>query len=222
VPVHVVAARLGHADPSVTLRVYAHVIRDEVAEAADIFARSISAQSSATVSKSVSKKALLRQARTCDLGALGGTRTPNLLIRRCPYWRPVPFGTVRDLRLVFFGCSAEYGASEGCSSVWLPAWLPSAASELRITRVFSCVARRPIALASFMSAGCCWCRVLAVEGSSGTSRGHASATVEGYWPKPVTSSVSGLLGHRRHVPLGRLPYIGSIRSDRYNPRPAAP
>jgi integrase len=36
VPVHVVAARLGHADPSVTLRVYAHVIRDQVAEAADM------------------------------------------------------------------------------------------------------------------------------------------------------------------------------------------
>jgi integrase len=36
VPVHVVAARLGHADPSITLRVYAHVIREQVAEAADI------------------------------------------------------------------------------------------------------------------------------------------------------------------------------------------
>jgi integrase len=28
VPVHVVAARLGHADPSITPRVYAHVISD--------------------------------------------------------------------------------------------------------------------------------------------------------------------------------------------------
>jgi integrase len=27
VPVHVVAARLGHGDPAITLRVYAHVIR---------------------------------------------------------------------------------------------------------------------------------------------------------------------------------------------------
>jgi integrase len=52
VPVHVVAARLGHADPSVTLRVYAHVVRDHVAEAADVFARSVAAP----VSKSVSKK----------------------------------------------------------------------------------------------------------------------------------------------------------------------
>jgi integrase len=36
VPVHVVAARLGHADPSITLRVYAHVIR-----AADVFAQAM-------------------------------------------------------------------------------------------------------------------------------------------------------------------------------------
>jgi integrase len=39
VPVHVVAARLGHADPAITLRVYAHVIRTAEAAAADIFAR---------------------------------------------------------------------------------------------------------------------------------------------------------------------------------------
>ncbi|RFS83731.1 hypothetical protein D0T12_22225 [Actinomadura spongiicola] len=38
VPVHVVAARLGHADPAITLRVYAHVINEQLAEAADIFA----------------------------------------------------------------------------------------------------------------------------------------------------------------------------------------
>jgi integrase len=38
---HVVAARLGHADPSITLRVYAHVISDQLTEAADIFARAV-------------------------------------------------------------------------------------------------------------------------------------------------------------------------------------
>ena len=43
VPVHVVAARLGHADPSITLRVYAHVISDQLSEAADIFARAVAA-----------------------------------------------------------------------------------------------------------------------------------------------------------------------------------
>lgn len=37
--VHVVAARLGHADPSVTLGVYAHVIPQQAAEVADRFAR---------------------------------------------------------------------------------------------------------------------------------------------------------------------------------------
>ncbi|WP_219534630.1 integrase [Nonomuraea guangzhouensis] len=41
VPVHVVAARFGHADPSITLRVYAHVIRAAEASAADIFAQAI-------------------------------------------------------------------------------------------------------------------------------------------------------------------------------------
>ena len=40
VPVHVVTARLGHADPAITLRVYAHVIRTAEAAAADIFAPS--------------------------------------------------------------------------------------------------------------------------------------------------------------------------------------
>jgi hypothetical protein len=50
------ANRLGHADPSITLRVYAHVASEQLAEAADIFARAIP-ESEATVSKSVSKKA---------------------------------------------------------------------------------------------------------------------------------------------------------------------
>lgn len=38
VPVHVVAERLGHADPAITLRIYAHVIRTHAAGVADIFA----------------------------------------------------------------------------------------------------------------------------------------------------------------------------------------
>jgi integrase len=42
VPVHVVAARLGHADPAITLRVYAHVIRTAETAAADIFAQAVS------------------------------------------------------------------------------------------------------------------------------------------------------------------------------------
>jgi len=41
VPVHVVAARLCHADPAITLRVYAHVIRTAETAAADIFAQAV-------------------------------------------------------------------------------------------------------------------------------------------------------------------------------------
>ena len=44
-PVHVVAARLGHADPSITLRVYAHVISNQISGAADTFAQDMKAAS---------------------------------------------------------------------------------------------------------------------------------------------------------------------------------
>ena len=37
-PVHVVANRLGHADASITLRVYAHVLRQDTTEVGDVFA----------------------------------------------------------------------------------------------------------------------------------------------------------------------------------------
>lgn len=38
---HVVADRLGHADPAITLRVYAHVLRQHAAGVADVFAAAI-------------------------------------------------------------------------------------------------------------------------------------------------------------------------------------
>jgi len=41
VPVHVVSDRLGHADPAITLRVYAHVIRDHTAEVGELFAAAV-------------------------------------------------------------------------------------------------------------------------------------------------------------------------------------
>jgi integrase len=43
VPVHVVAARLGHADPAVTLRVYSHVLREHTISVGDIFAQAVKA-----------------------------------------------------------------------------------------------------------------------------------------------------------------------------------
>ena len=44
VPVHVVANRLGHTDPTVTLRVYAHVLRQHVTGIGDIFANAVSSR----------------------------------------------------------------------------------------------------------------------------------------------------------------------------------
>jgi integrase len=41
VPVHVVAERLGHADPAITLRVYAHVIRQHADGVAATFAAAV-------------------------------------------------------------------------------------------------------------------------------------------------------------------------------------
>ena len=41
VPVHVVAARLGHADPAVTLRVYSHVLREHATGVGDLFAQAV-------------------------------------------------------------------------------------------------------------------------------------------------------------------------------------
>jgi integrase len=51
VPVHVVANRLGHADPSTTLRVYAHVLREQAAGAAEVFAEAVEAAVSSGVSR---------------------------------------------------------------------------------------------------------------------------------------------------------------------------
>jgi hypothetical protein len=48
--------------------------------------------------------------------------------------------------------------------------------ELRITSVFPCVAPEFNARVSFRFSACGWRRSLAVDGSSETSRGHASAT----------------------------------------------
>ena len=47
VPVHVVADRLGHADPAITLRVYAHVLSGQANEAALVFQQEVEGQQSA-------------------------------------------------------------------------------------------------------------------------------------------------------------------------------
>ncbi len=47
------------------------------------------------------------------------------VIRSSMCGRPAPFRSVRDLGLVPPGCPVGSGAFQGCSSVWLPAWLPA-------------------------------------------------------------------------------------------------
>jgi integrase len=56
VPVHVVAARLGHADPAVTLRVYSHVLREHAVSVGDVFAQAVMAKVSKSVSKPTRQK----------------------------------------------------------------------------------------------------------------------------------------------------------------------
>ena len=72
-PVHVVAARLGHADPSITLRVYAHVIQELTPAVADTFARAIAdasnGENKAAVSKRVSKPARAKRKASGETSA---------------------------------------------------------------------------------------------------------------------------------------------------------
>ena len=56
----------------------------------------------------------------------------DLLIRRFLCGRPAPFRSVRDLGLVSPGCPGGSGSSEGCSSAWLPTWLPAARRARRL------------------------------------------------------------------------------------------
>ena len=51
---HVVAARLGHRDPAITLRVYAHVLEQQATEVATLFATIVEAGSGASIGPGVS------------------------------------------------------------------------------------------------------------------------------------------------------------------------
>jgi hypothetical protein len=89
------------------------------------------------------------KALTCGYGgALGGTRTPNLLIRSSMWGHPGPFRSVRNLGRVPVRCSSSYGFPKGCSSRWLPAWLPrrrvhgSGGRRYRLANLCAGLARR--------------------------------------------------------------------------------
>ncbi|MEU6039751.1 tyrosine-type recombinase/integrase [Actinomadura sp. NPDC047616] len=58
VPVHVVAVRLGHADPAITLRVYAHIVGAIEERTAEVFAKALKdAARDCPVSKAVNTEA---------------------------------------------------------------------------------------------------------------------------------------------------------------------
>ena len=60
-------------------------------------------------------------------------------IRRFLYLHPALFRSVRDVGLVSLGCPDRSGAPEGCSSAWLPAWLPGRATARVLPVVFKSV-----------------------------------------------------------------------------------
>jgi hypothetical protein len=66
--------------------------------------------------------------------------------------------------------------------------------DLRITRVFSCVACRFGARPSFMFAGCCWRQSLVIDGGSGTSRGHGSVMCRPGLRRPMAVVTCGTAG----------------------------
>lgn len=64
VPVHVVAARLGHADPAVTLRICSHVLREHTLGVGDVFAQAVKA--------SVKQTGLVEKGPSVCAGESGG------------------------------------------------------------------------------------------------------------------------------------------------------
>jgi integrase len=76
VPARTIMEVVGHSEIGVTMNTYTHVLAQLREDAADAIDRVLGAWLGlATV------KALRRSGEAVDLGALGGTRTPNLLIR---------------------------------------------------------------------------------------------------------------------------------------------
>ena len=110
-----------------------------------------------TRNRRASSEPLRLRERGPDLGALGWARPPDLLIRRFQCGRPYPFRLVRDLGFVSPGCPHRFGASRGCSSVWLPAWLPRPTRARALVVVFKSMSDSWLtAGAACAIAGCGW------------------------------------------------------------------
>jgi Phage integrase family len=82
VPVHVVANRLGHADAAITLRAYAHVLRQDTAEVGDVFGNAVHRVSKVLANQPSRPVGVLgRKSLTCGFGgAACRNRTDDLLI----------------------------------------------------------------------------------------------------------------------------------------------
>jgi hypothetical protein len=81
-PLHVVSEVLGHASIAITKDVYGHLLEGDKRAAAESIPRPCSAAEVCPWLPERQESPLPDGQRACELGALGGTRTPNLLIRR--------------------------------------------------------------------------------------------------------------------------------------------
>ena len=100
-PLHVVSEILGHASITITRDIYGHLLeRDRRAVAASM-SQALFVPEPAAVAPSVAPKGMKHpspeRVGACDLGALGGTRTPNLLIRKLCYAHSLPVHSHVDL-----------------------------------------------------------------------------------------------------------------------------
>jgi hypothetical protein len=81
--VHVVAARLGHADPAVTLRAYSHVLREHAAGIGDIFAQAVQRRALASPLARQGARDDQDSVSAGQLGGQGQDRTADLPLFRC-------------------------------------------------------------------------------------------------------------------------------------------
>jgi Phage integrase family len=85
-PLHVVSEILGHASITITKDVYGHLVEGDRRAVAASMSQALFGPEPGAVAPSVAptggrKDPSPERVGACDLGALGGTRTPSLLIR---------------------------------------------------------------------------------------------------------------------------------------------
>jgi len=121
---------LGHAGITTTLDLHGHLYPGDMDKYADRLDDAATDAGKAKIRPRRRRRRpgeIMSGPSSCEnMSALGGTRTPNLQIRRFPYGHPDPFRSVRYLGLAAARCSHPSGELRARSTVWLPAWLPAA------------------------------------------------------------------------------------------------